>query len=108
MAHDAAAHDAFHAWRRAHPNGFNMTEGSKGIFSIHWTQDKRENAEGRGCHHQGGSGNAYLEDKDGRYTAARKVCSDSLKELLAWAAEHATKTKSCAHCDTKRFSFPTP
>ncbi len=48
-------HDAFQAWRQAHPDGFHMTEKSRGEFVIHWTQDKRGNAQGHRCHHQGGS-----------------------------------------------------
>lgn len=103
---DADTHDAYQGWRQANPNGFNMTEGPKGKFTIHWTQDKRENNQGRGCHHQGGSGNGYREDKGGCYTTARKVCSNSLKELLEWAAEQSFETKSCLHCDTRYFPFP--
>ena len=29
----------------------------------------------------------YLEDKGGCYTTARKVCSNNLAELIAWATE---------------------
>lgn len=56
--------------------------------------------------HQGCSDNEYGEDKGHCYTAARKVCSDSLAELLAWAAEHGYSATSCKHCDTSRFPFP--
>src|SRR5271170_716762 len=55
--------------------------------------------------HNGGSGNGYLEDKGGCYTTARKVCSNSLAELSTWAIAHGVTTKSCKHCDTKRFPF---
>jgi len=103
--HDKKTHKAFQAWRSEHANGFHMTEGASGNFTIHWAQDKRENEAGRGCHHQGVSTNKYREDKDSCYTTARKVCSDDLAELLAWAASHNFKTKSCGHCDTKRFPF---
>lgn len=103
---DAATHDAYQTWRQSHVNGFNMTEGSKGVFTIHWTQDKRENSQGRGCHHQGGSGNRYREDKGGCYTAARKVCSDKLNELVAWIDKNSAKAKTCLHCDTRTFPFP--
>lgn len=73
---------------------------------IHFTQDKRENADGRGCMHQGGSGNEYREDKNGCYTTARKVCSNSLAELIAWAKSKGYVTQNCKHCDSKRFPFP--
>lgn len=88
--------------------GFHMTESAPEQFTIHYAQDKRENTEGRGCMHQGVSDIAYLEDKDGCYTRARKVCSSSFAELIAWAAENGFTTKSCKHCDTARFPFPTP
>jgi hypothetical protein len=88
---DAATHDAYQAWRQAHPNAFNMSEGAKGLFFIHWTQDKRENHQGRGCHHQGVSSMRYREDKGGCYTTARNVCSDSLEELRGWTAENSVK-----------------
>jgi hypothetical protein len=101
-----AKHDAFQAWRRRHPDGFHMTEKDGGIFSTHWTQDKRENAYGRGCNHQGVSDIPYQYDKASCYTKAKKVCSDSLQELQNWAIEHGVTVKSCAHCDNKRFPFP--
>ena len=44
--------------------------------------------------------------EDGCYTRARKVCSNSLPELVAWATENGFATKNCGHCDTKRFPFP--
>lgn len=100
-------HEQFQAWRRANVDGFHMTEGAAGQFTIHYTQDKRENPNERGCIHQGGSGNKYREDKDGCYTRARKVCSNNLAELMAWARERGFTTKNCKHCDTKRFPFPT-
>jgi hypothetical protein len=102
------AHEAFQAWRRTHTGGFHMTEGSNGVFVVHWAQDRRENDAGRGCTHQGSSDNKFHEDKNGCYTTARKVCSESLEELFAWAAERQYKTKSCAHCNTKKFPFPSP
>lgn len=103
---DEKTHEAFQAWRRDHPDGFHMTEGSSGHFTVHWAQDKRENSAGRGCHHQNVSTIMHREDKDGCYTTAKKVCSDDLQELLAWAAARKYKTKSCGHCDTKKFPFP--
>jgi len=48
----------------------------------------------------------YLEDKGGCYTTARKVCSNNLAELIAWATEHGFTTKNCKHCDKTRFPFP--
>jgi hypothetical protein len=36
-----------------------MTEKTTGQFVIHYAHDKRENSEGRGCIHQGGSGNEF-------------------------------------------------
>ncbi len=104
---DEETHQKFQAWRKANVDGFHMTESTVGIFTIHYTQDKRKNSAGRGCMHQGGSDNEYLEDKDGCYTTARKVCSNSLAELIAWATENGFTTKNCKHCDTKRFPFPT-
>jgi hypothetical protein len=103
---DEATHNAFQAWRQEHPDGFNLTEGPKNQFRMHWSQDKRENASGRGCMHQGGSGNGYRVDKGGCYTMAKKVCSDSATELRQWAQTNNGSVKSCAHCDTKRFPFP--
>jgi len=103
---DEETHKKFQAWRKANVDGFHMTEGPSGQFTIHYTQDKRENSEGRGCMHQGVSDNEYLEDKDSCYTKARKVCSNSLAELHAWAREHGFTTKNCKHCDSKRFPFP--
>ena len=55
--------------------------------------------------HQGTSRVKYMEDRC--YTKARKVCSNSLAELIAWATEHGFTTKNCKHCDSKRFPFPT-
>ena len=102
---DQKVHQKFQTWRKANVDGFHMTESAAGRFTIHYTQDTRENAEGRGCRHQGGSDNDYFED--GCYTTARKVCSTNLTELAAWATEHGFTTKNCKHCDTKRFPFPT-
>lgn len=67
---DEETHEKFQAWRRANVDGFHMTEGAKGQFTIHYAQDKRDyvpdkrekNPAKRGCCHQGGSGNEYLED----------------------------------------------
>jgi hypothetical protein len=103
---DAESHQRFQAWRKANVDGFHMTESVAGQFTIHYTQDKRENAAGRGCMHQGISDIEYLEDRDSCYTTARKVCSNSLAELVAWAAENGFTAKNCRHCDTKRFPFP--
>jgi hypothetical protein len=100
-------HEEFQQWRRANVDGFHMTEGPAGQFTIHYTQDKRENPIGRGCMHQGGSENAYQEDKGGCYTSARKVCSNDIAELITWAKEHGYVTKNCKHCHTKKFPFPT-
>jgi len=99
-------HEAFQLWRRTHVDGFHMTEGARGEFTIHWAQDKRENTAGRGCHHQGGSGNEYRADKAGCYTTARKVCSENYGDLVEWAKKHGAKTKNCGHCNTRRFPFP--
>lgn len=104
---DEETHKRFQAWRKAHVDGFHMTESATGQFTIHYTQDKRENSAGRGCMHQGVSDIEYLEDRDSCYTTARKVCSNSLAELVAWATERGFTTKNCKHCDTKRFPFPT-
>ena len=100
---NAETHDSFQAWRKANVDGFHMSQSAAAEFTIHYTQDKRENAEGRGCMHQGCSSNAYLEY--GCATSARKVCSNSLTELMAWASEHGFTTKNCKHCDSKRFPF---
>jgi len=102
---DEETHQRFQAWRKAHVDGFHMTESGPRQFTIHYTQDKRENRVGRGCIHQGGGDNEYLVD-DGCYTRARKVCSDSLAELIAWATEHGFASKNCKDCDTERFPFP--
>jgi HNH endonuclease len=102
---DAETHGAFQAWRKANADGFHMSESGPGQFKIHYTQDKRENAAGRGCAHQGGSDNLYTED--GCYTRARKGCSNDLAELVAWATEHGFTAKNCKHCDTSQFPFPT-
>lgn len=104
---DAKTHQDFQDWRRANVDGFHMTESSPGSFVIHYTQDKWENAAGRGCRHQGASDFAFREDKGGCYTTERKVCSNSLAELVAWARDHGFATRNCKHCDTKRFRFPT-
>jgi hypothetical protein len=103
---DEETHQRFQAWRKANIDGFHMTEGAAGQFTIHYTQDKRENAAGRGCMHQGVSDIEYREDKDSCYTRARKVCSINLAELTAWATEHGFYTKNCKHCDTTQFPFP--
>lgn len=101
-----SAHEAFQLWRRSHPNGFHLTDKGGRVFSAHWTQDKRENLEGRGCNHQGTSSVVYLDDNGSCYTKAKKVCSDSLQELHDWVASERLAIKNCAHCDTKRFPFP--
>lgn len=98
-------HRNFQVWRKTNVDGFHMTESAAGQFTIHYAQDKRENSAGRGCMHQGGSDIEYREDKGGCYTAARKVCSNNLAELKAWAKERGFTFKNCKHCDTKRFPF---
>ena len=103
---NAGTHDAFQSWRRANPDGFHMTESAAGRFTIHYAQDRRENSAGRGCLHQGCNDNEYRADKGGCYTAARKVCSNSLAELVAWATERGYSATSCKHCDTTQFPFP--
>jgi hypothetical protein len=103
---DEETHKKFQTWRKDNVDGFHMTENKAGQFTIHYTQDKRENVEGRGCAHQGGSDNEYLEDKNSCYTTDRKVCSNSLAELVTWASECGFTTKNCKHCDTKKFPFP--
>jgi hypothetical protein len=104
---DKEIHNDFQAWRQANVDGFHMTEKAAGQFVIHYAQDKRENSEGRGCYHQGGSGNKFSEDKVSCYTKARKVCSNSFPALIAWAKEKGYSTRNCKHCDTKPFAFPT-
>ncbi len=104
---NSETHQRFQAWRKANVDGFHMTESAALQFTIHYAQDKRENAAGRGCNHQGGSDIEYLEDKDGCYTTARKVCSNSLAELIAWATDRSLDINNCKHCDTKIFTFPT-
>lgn len=99
-------HDAFQRWRQRNPDGFHMTEKSGGEFVIHYAQDARENAEGRGCMHQGVSTMGYLEDKNSCYTKARKVCSNDLDELLNWADNEGVRTRNCSHCETGTFPFP--
>jgi hypothetical protein len=32
---NAESHNAFQAWRRLHPDGFNLTESKKGLFTAH-------------------------------------------------------------------------
>lgn len=68
-------HNAFGAWRTAHPDGFNLTDKGNSLFSAHWVQDKRENNAGRGCIHQGTSNLPY--DRGSCLTTKMKVCSDS-------------------------------
>ena len=104
---DAETHRNYQAWRKANVDGFSMSQGDPRQFTIHYTQDKRENPAGRGCMHQGCSNIEYLEDRKGCYTTARKVCANSLAELIVWASEHGFVTKNCKHCDSKRFPFPT-
>src|SRR5262249_12735227 len=103
---DQQTHRKFQAWRKGHADGFYMTEGDAGRFTVHYAQDKRENTAGRGCCHLGGSDNDYLADKGCCYTAARKVCSASLAGLAAWAADNGAAARNCKHCDTERFPFP--
>lgn len=100
---DESTHEAFQAWRRLHPDGFNLTETSKSIFTAHWTEDRRENGKGRGCMHQGGSSNRFGEDGVTCMTTSKKVCSESYTELLEWAKEQSVYVKNCKHCDTKQF-----
>jgi hypothetical protein len=59
---DEETHQKFQAWRKANVDGLHMTESAANLFTIHYTQDKRENSAGRGCMHQGGSDIEYLED----------------------------------------------
>jgi hypothetical protein len=40
-------------------DGFHMTEKAAGHFIIHYAQDKRQNAQGRGCYHQDGCSNRF-------------------------------------------------
>jgi hypothetical protein len=103
---DEKTHNDFQAWRQANVDGFHMTEKNAGEFVIHYAQDKRENAAGRGCIHQGGSGNEYGSDKNCCYTTARKVCSNSFAELISWAKKEGYSIRNCKRCDTNRFRFP--
>ncbi|HJV72804.1 MAG TPA: HNH endonuclease [Noviherbaspirillum sp.] len=103
---DEKTHQRFQAWRRKNVDGFHMAEGVGGVFTIHYTQDQRENPAGRGCMHQGCSDIKHRGDKGSCYTTSRKVCSINLDELIGWAAENGFTTKNCKHCDTKRFPFP--
>ncbi len=103
---DEENHKKFQAWRKNNVDGFHMTETNSAQYTIHYTQDKRENNEGRGCIHQGGSNNEYLEDKNCCYTTAQKVCSNSFAELVEWASKNGFTTRNCKHCDTKQFPFP--
>lgn len=105
---DPQTHERFQEWRRANVDGFHMTEAAAGQFTIHYTQDKRDNAAERGCIHQGGSSNKYGEDKLACYTTARKVCSNSFAELIVWARKYGFNTKKCKHCDSTQFPFPDP
>ena len=57
-----------------------------GQFTIHYTQDKRENATGRGCMHEGGSDTEYLEDKDS--------CVPIAMRSFTWAVNVATSGRS--------------
>ena len=102
---NAESHNAFQAWRSSHPDGFNLTESKKNLFTAHWTQDLRDHGDRRGCNHQGGSENKFDEGTN-CYTSAKKVCSDSLQELLAWAQENSVRVKACKNCDTTRNPFP--
>lgn len=105
---DADTHDAFQAWRRAHPDGFHLSEGPKNLFTAHWTQDRRENALGRGCAHQGTSDRELNDYFSGCYTKAMKVCSEDFRELASWANARGAKVKPCFHCDSKSFPLPLP
>ena len=103
---DETTHDAFQAWRVANEDGLTLAESPKGQARLHWSQDKRESADGRGCSHQGGSGAKFGEDKGACYTKARKVCATNASELRDWAASNDVAIKHCAHCDTRKFPFP--
>ena len=103
---DAKTHNAFQEWRRNNTDGFHMTESLVRQFTIHYAQDRREHLAGRGCMHQGGSDNEYLEDDNSCYTTAQKVCSNDLAELVAWAKKHGCSIKSCKHCNAAPFPFP--
>jgi hypothetical protein len=96
---DESTHEAFQAWRRANPDGFNLSQGRAGEFTAHWAMDRRDHGAGRGCMHQGGSDNRYADDGVTCLTRAKKVCSSSLSELLAWAETHAFRVRLCKHCD---------
>jgi len=100
---DESSHEGYQSWRRANTDGFLMTEGRKGLFTIHYSQDMRDNPDRRGCNHTGGSSIRYGED--GCYTRARKVCSERYEELIAWAGSNKFETKACKNCDTKLFPF---
>ena len=101
---DEATHNLFQDWRRRYPDGFHLTETSSGKFTIHYTQDLRDNSDGRGCNHQGGSHNGI--EVDGCYTKKRKVCSERLEELVDWATRNGFTTRNCSHCDSQKFPFP--
>ena len=97
-------HNDYQAWRRNHPNGFVLSESSKGTFMLHWAQDVREHGAGRGCIHLGGSNNPYGIDHC--YTTRRKVCSESVTELANWTATNSYVLNNCSHCNTQSFPFP--
>jgi hypothetical protein len=89
--HDSGRESAlnrFQDWRRANTDGFFINCINRTTWKLHVTT----------CWHSGNS--LWLRDRRGAsLTRQRKICSDSLQELLTWAEQDgAPSLTCCTHC----------
>lgn len=80
-------HDAFQAWRSAHPDGFFLTFKTKVKANLHVST----------CHHPG-SADWSREETGHSLTTMRKACSTRARELRSWADAQGVQLHACLDC----------
>ena len=85
---DRIDHDAFMAWKAHHPDGYDLAVKTTDRANLHQTQ----------CHHVG---TLPHHTYGGSATKDRKVCSDDVDDLFAWADANRMVVKACGTCRTK-------
>lgn len=84
-AEDPAANAAFGHWRREHPRGFFLNYGSVDDMMVHRV----------GCPH-------FIFRETRSLTSYKKVCSESIRELKGWAADHGQNQPGfCRTCSPR-------
>ena len=83
------AHWEFQDWRLANPDGFYLTQKSKGTYRLHHA----------GCHHVGSPfWDGIAHGSLSSVTANQKICSSNPSELFNWIADRNLSNTICTHC----------